>query len=102
MAEEAVNAIEFFRAESCGKCVPCRLGSQRFAAAGANLLAGRVAPEEWEERLRPLLDEMGAVLNSTSICSLGRSVPVPLSTVARFFPEDIAVHFATAHKRAAS
>ena len=31
MAEQAVNCTEFYRNESCGKCVPCRIGSQKLA-----------------------------------------------------------------------
>ena len=42
MADQAVNAVEFFRNESCGKCVPCRLGSQKFASLGAHLLGGKI------------------------------------------------------------
>src|SRR5207302_2508753 len=45
MADQAVNALEFFRNESCGKCVPCRIGSQKMATLGGNLLQGRVKPD---------------------------------------------------------
>jgi len=92
MAEQAVNAVEFFRNESCGKCVPCRLGSQKFASLGAHLLAGEIGAERWKEELLPLMTETGEVLKLTSICGLGRSVPMPLGTVAAFFEEDLARH----------
>ncbi|MDB6146521.1 MAG: nqo, partial [Spartobacteria bacterium] len=42
MAEQAVNSVEFFRNESCGKCVPCRLGSQKLASLGSHLLNGQI------------------------------------------------------------
>ncbi len=42
MTDQAVNATQFFRNESCGKCVPCRLGSQKMAALGENILQGRI------------------------------------------------------------
>src|SRR5206468_749430 len=42
MAAQAVNSMEFFRNESCGKCVPCRLGSQKLASLGANLIGGGI------------------------------------------------------------
>ena len=100
MAEQAVNAVEFFRNESCGKCVPCRLGSQKFASLGAHLLAGKIGPEQWKTELLPLMTETGEVLKLTSICGLGRSVPMPLGTVAAFFEEDIASHLPTATKPA--
>ena len=40
----------------------------------------------------PLMKEMGKAIELTSICGLGRSVPVPLRTVGSFFPEDVANH----------
>ena len=92
MAEQAVNANEFFRNESCGKCVPCRIGSQKFAALGANLLDKGIDRAQWDLELRPLLAELGKVMEFTSICGLGRSVPQPLRTVAEFFEADIDRH----------
>jgi NADH:ubiquinone oxidoreductase subunit F (NADH-binding) len=96
MLEQAVNATEFYRNESCGKCVPCRLGSQKFASLGTHLLNGKIAEERWKEELLPLTREMGKAIELTSICGLGRSVPVPLRTVGTFFEEDVARHFAIA------
>jgi NADH:ubiquinone oxidoreductase subunit F (NADH-binding) len=93
MVDQAVNALEFFRNESCGKCVPCRLGSQKFASLGANLLGGKIAEKRWVEELLPLTKEMGKAIELTSICGLGRSVPVPLRTVGTYFEEDVAKHF---------
>jgi NADH:ubiquinone oxidoreductase subunit F (NADH-binding)/NADH:ubiquinone oxidoreductase subunit E len=92
MADQAVNALQFFRNESCGKCVPCRLGSQKFASLGAHLLAGDITAGRWKDELLPLMTETGEVLKLTSICGLGRSVPMPLGTVASFFEEDLAGH----------
>jgi NADH:ubiquinone oxidoreductase subunit F (NADH-binding) len=94
MVEEALNSMEFYRNESCGKCVPCRLGSQKFVSLGTHLLEGRVAAERWKQELLPLIRELGAAIGSASICGLGRSVPVPLRTVMDFFPGDIAAHLA--------
>jgi NADH:ubiquinone oxidoreductase subunit F (NADH-binding) len=92
MADQAVNAIEFFRNESCGKCVPCRIGSQKFASLGANLVRGKIDEERWKTELLPLMKEMGKAIELTSICGLGRSVPVPLQTAGVFFEEDVAMH----------
>jgi len=88
MAEQAVNALEFFRNESCGKCVPCRIGSQKLANLGANLLAGRIDTTSWSE-LQERLDELGDVMMRTSICGLGRSVPLPLRTLINYFRPDL-------------
>jgi len=92
MAEQAVNSMQFYRNESCGKCVPCRSGSQKMAALGTHLLNGEFTPQYWEKELWPLMNEMGRAIELASICGLGRSVPVPLRTVASFFEKDIERH----------
>jgi NADH:ubiquinone oxidoreductase subunit F (NADH-binding) len=92
MAEQAGNSLNFFRNESCGKCVPCRLGSQKMASLGANILSGKVTAERWKTEIAPLVKDMGRAIELASICGLGRSVPVPLRTVMNYFPEDLAKH----------
>ncbi len=81
---EAINSLEFFRNESCGKCVPCRIGSQKFVSLGTHLIGGKISAERWKNELVPLIKEMGKAIELASICGLGRSVPMPLLTVAQF------------------
>ena len=90
MVAEAVNSMEFYRNESCGKCVPCRVGSQKLVSLGTNLLAQRIDAGRWKSELLPIVKELGKVMELSSICGLGRSVPVPLRTVIDFFPDDLA------------
>jgi NADH:ubiquinone oxidoreductase subunit F (NADH-binding)/NADH:ubiquinone oxidoreductase subunit E len=92
MVEQAVNALEFYRNESCGKCVPCRLGSQKFASLGAHLLKGRIGSERWKNELAPLVREMSKAIELASICGLGRSVPVPLRSIVNYFDDDLQRH----------
>jgi NADH:ubiquinone oxidoreductase subunit F (NADH-binding)/NADH:ubiquinone oxidoreductase subunit E len=92
MAEQAINATEFFRDESCGKCVPCRVGSQKLANLGTNLLARRVDSATWKDKLLPAVEELGKAIQQTSICGLGRSVPLPLLTVIQYFNGDLTRH----------
>jgi NADH:ubiquinone oxidoreductase subunit F (NADH-binding) len=92
MAEQALNSLEFYRNESCGKCVPCRLGSQKFVSLGANLIDGRISSKRWENEVIPLIAEMGKAIELASICGLGRSVPVPLRTAINYFGDDVAKH----------
>ena len=92
MAEEAVNSVEFFRNESCGKCVPCRLGSQKLASLGSHLLNGRINAAEWKDEILPMVKEMGKAIELASICGLGRSVPIPLMIAAAFFEDDVTKH----------
>ena len=92
MAEQSVNSLEFFRNESCGKCVPCRMGSQKMASLGAHLLTGNIDATRWKNEIVPLVKDMGKAIELASICGLGRSVPVPLRTVMNYFPADLAKH----------
>ena len=94
MVAEAVKSLEFYRNESCGKCVPCRIGSQKMVSLAANLLDGKIGRARWEGELVPLLKELGNTIGLVSICGLGRSIPMPLGTVISYFPEDIARHLA--------
>jgi formate dehydrogenase beta subunit len=92
MADQAVNSVEFFRNESCGKCVPCRLGSQKLASLGSHLLDGQISAAMWKDEILPMVKEMGKAIELASICGLGRSVPIPLMIAAAFFEEDVAKH----------
>jgi NADH:ubiquinone oxidoreductase subunit F (NADH-binding) len=94
MAEQAVKSLEFFRNESCGKCVPCRLGSQKMVSLGANLVGGQISAERWKNELVPLISELGKAIEMASICGLGRSVPQPLRTVINYFGDDVEKHLA--------
>ena len=92
MAEQAVNSMEFFRNESCGKCVPCRTGSQKMASLGTHLMGGQIDAGRWKDEIVPLVKDMSKAIELASICGLGRSVPVPLRTVMNYFPADLAKH----------
>jgi NADH:ubiquinone oxidoreductase subunit F (NADH-binding)/NADH:ubiquinone oxidoreductase subunit E len=94
MVDQAVNAMEFYRNESCGKCVPCRIGSQKMASLGSHLLAGSIEADRWKNELLPLMKEMSKAVELASICGLGRSVPVPLRAVTSFFASDVDRHLA--------
>jgi NADH:ubiquinone oxidoreductase subunit F (NADH-binding)/NADH:ubiquinone oxidoreductase subunit E len=95
MAVEALNSIEFYRVESCGKCVPCRLGSQKLASLTGHLVAGNISAKRWNDELVPVIKEMSKAIELASICGLGRSVPVPLLTAISFFDDDIDHHLTT-------
>jgi NADH-quinone oxidoreductase subunit F len=61
-----LRIAEFFRDESCGQCVPCRIGTVRQEEAIRRVLAA--GSEE-----RPLLREVGGVMRDSSICGLGQT-----------------------------
>jgi NADH:ubiquinone oxidoreductase subunit F (NADH-binding) len=102
MVEQAVNAIEFFRNESCGKCVPCRVGSQKLVSLGRNLMQHRIDANHWDGELLEIVQALGKALESTSICGLGRSVPLPLRTVIQFFKDDLNRYLQAPASRTAS
>ncbi|MCX8512751.1 MAG: NAD(P)H-dependent oxidoreductase subunit E [Chthoniobacteraceae bacterium] len=92
MAEQALYSMEFYRNESCGKCVPCRLGSQKMTSLAASLLAGKIDATTWKEELVPMMKDLLGAIEMSSICGLGRSVPAPLRTLMNFFPADVTKH----------
>jgi NADH:ubiquinone oxidoreductase subunit F (NADH-binding)/NADH:ubiquinone oxidoreductase subunit E len=77
----AVNFTRFFRNESCGKCVPCRLGSQKLYQLGHDLLAERNPTDETRTDVDALTDALG----QTAICGLGHVAGVPLRTALTYF-----------------
>jgi NADH:ubiquinone oxidoreductase subunit F (NADH-binding)/NADH:ubiquinone oxidoreductase subunit E len=87
MLDMALNATQFFRNESCGKCVPCRVGSQKLVA----MLTGWTHGEGSRDDLG-LLDELTDALRLTSICGLGQVVPAPIASVLKHFREEVESH----------
>ena len=87
MLDMALNAIRFFRNESCGKCVPCRLGTQKMVDMLSAWTQGRFSPDQM-----PLLEELSQMMQSASLCGLGQIAPVPVLSVIKHFPEQIKEH----------
>jgi NADH:ubiquinone oxidoreductase subunit F (NADH-binding) len=89
MVASALNCTQFFRNESCGKCVPCRVGSQKLVDLTGELLAGKSS----RARLG-LVGELAEAMTLTSICGLGQVASNPLTSALRHFPEDVERYFA--------
>jgi NADH:ubiquinone oxidoreductase subunit F (NADH-binding)/NADH:ubiquinone oxidoreductase subunit E len=87
MLDMALNATRFFRNESCGKCVPCRVGSQKMV----DLLTAWTMGEGSSSDMG-LIDELSDALRLTSICGLGQVVPAPISSVLKHFREEVDAH----------
>jgi NADH-quinone oxidoreductase subunit F len=66
-----MRVAAFFRNESCGQCVPCRVGTVRQQEALARLLAGE--PRGGVERELALIAEVGQCMRDASICGLGQT-----------------------------
>ena len=68
----------FFRDESCGQCVPCRVGTVRQEEALARL--ERDAPIGSRETEMALLDDLARVMRDASICGLGQTAPAAITS----------------------
>lgn len=84
----AANVVAFFRNESCGKCVPCRVGSEKAVQMLEGALAGH-----GKKRHLAMLPELGEALEQTSICGLGQVAIAPFLSVMKAFPEEVAARF---------
>jgi NADH:ubiquinone oxidoreductase subunit F (NADH-binding)/NADH:ubiquinone oxidoreductase subunit E len=87
MLDMALNAVRFFRNESCGKCVPCRVGSAKLTELLAAWSRGEHGPSD-----ETLIDELNHTLRLTSICGLGQVVPVPIQSVLTHFRSEVDAH----------
>jgi len=75
----AVNVLRFFRDESCGKCVPCRVGSAKAHIILDDLLRRGGGPADVNGEVRDLAE----VMRRTSICGLGQVALGPVSSVLK-------------------
>ncbi|RPI56679.1 MAG: nitroreductase family protein [Acidobacteria bacterium] len=92
MLDMALNAVRFFRNESCGKCVPCRVGSSKLTDLLAAWTRGEHGPSD-----AALIDDLTHALRLTSICGLGQVVPAPIQSVLTHFRAEVDAH--VAHRR---
>ena len=84
MLELALNVGRFFRNESCGKCVPCRVGSEKIVMLLENILDGNGSMADLD-----LIEELSDTMALTSICGLGQAAPNPILSVIKYFKDDI-------------
>jgi NADH:ubiquinone oxidoreductase subunit F (NADH-binding)/NADH:ubiquinone oxidoreductase subunit E len=91
MLDMALNAVRFYRNESCGKCVPCRSGSQKMAELLTRWTQGGISESEFRADLG-LVDELSAAMSLTSICGLGQIAPAPVQSVLKHFRGEVERH----------
>jgi NADH:ubiquinone oxidoreductase subunit F (NADH-binding)/(2Fe-2S) ferredoxin/Pyruvate/2-oxoacid:ferredoxin oxidoreductase delta subunit len=87
MVNVAQYFLKFLLDESCGKCVPCRLGVRRLYETVTEIAEGRGTPE-----MLPLLEETAEVVSTASLCALGKTAPNPLLTTLKYFREEYEAH----------
>jgi NADH:ubiquinone oxidoreductase subunit F (NADH-binding) len=88
MMDQAVNATEFFRNESCGKCVPCRIGCQKLVEIGQSLRNGRYEAEG-PEAVEGMVNDLRRAMEMASICGLGMVGANPIGSVLQLFRDDV-------------
>ena len=76
--EYALNAMRFFKEESCGKCTPCRVGTDKATEL--------MSEEKWD--LEKLTD-LATVMAEASICGLGQAAPNPLLSTIKYFGDEL-------------
>ncbi len=79
----AANVVRFFRNESCGKCVPCRDGTEKAVAMLDSAIPGG-EEIDWET-----MRKLEMLLVETSICGLGYVALNPLMSAAKYWPEEV-------------
>ncbi len=86
MPEMLLSMLKFFRHESCGKCSPCRNGTDTLV----RLLEKMIAGEGNEEDLK-LIEKTASIMNKTCLCALGQSPFIPIRTIFRYFKHEFKI-----------
>ncbi len=97
MVDLARFFLAFTQSESCGKCVPCRIGTKRMLETVTRICEGKGEPED--------VDNLEALANdicATSLCGLGQTAPNPVLTTIRYFRHEYDEHIVDHHCRAGS
>jgi NADH-quinone oxidoreductase subunit F len=92
MVDVARYFVEFTHSESCGKCVPCRVGLNKALRILSSITTGGGSREQMT-----LLDELGRMIRESSLCGLGQSAPNPVLTTIRHFRDEYEDHI-VAHR----
>jgi bidirectional [NiFe] hydrogenase diaphorase subunit len=83
MPEFAKFFMDFCMDESCGKCVPCRVGTVQIWKLLDKITSGNGVPEDLDK-----LERLCDMVKSTSLCGLGQSAPNPVLSTLRFFRDE--------------
>jgi NADH-quinone oxidoreductase subunit F len=79
--------LSFTQAESCGKCVPCRVGTGQMLAILERITEGQGEPGDLDQ-----LERLAQTVKDGSLCALGGTAPNPVLTTLRYFREEYEEH----------
>lgn len=87
MVDTARFFLDFTRKESCGKCVPCRIGTRHMHDILSRICNGKGQEEDIEE-----LEQLAHHVKSASLCGLGQTAPNPVLTTLKYFRDEYREH----------
>jgi NADH-quinone oxidoreductase subunit F len=87
MVDVARFFMDFCQDESCGKCVPCRVGTKKMLDILTDICEGRGKEGDIE-----LLEEMAALIKDSALCGLGQTAPNPVLSTIRYFRHEYEAH----------
>ena len=87
MVDVAKYFMDFCREESCGKCIPCRVGTYQL-----HLLLSRISQGEASLDDLRRLEELAGMVSRTSLCGLGQNAPNPVFSTLRYFRDEYLEH----------
>jgi NADH:ubiquinone oxidoreductase subunit F (NADH-binding)/(2Fe-2S) ferredoxin len=87
MVDVARYFLDFLKEESCGKCVPCREGIRRMLEILTRITEGEATLADLDT-----LDGLSKVVQSASLCGLGKSAPNPVLSTLRYFRDEYVAH----------
>ena len=87
MVDVAKFFMDFCREESCGKCLPCRVGTEEMYRLLDRISSGRASPAHLEQ-----LERLAAMVKATSLCGLGQGSPNPVFSTLRYFKDEYLAH----------
>ncbi len=79
--------LQFIQAESCGKCVPCRVGNKQLLDLLVKISKGLGNIDDFE-----LLEELAFTISQGSLCGLGKTAPNPVITTLTYFRDEYKAH----------
>ncbi len=88
LTEVLSRIVSFFEHESCGKCTPCREGTDRMLELMNKINSGKGSAIDME-----LLKKLGRVMSYSSLCGLGQAAPIPVLTMIEHFKSDFEVNY---------
>ena len=92
MVDVARFFLEFVQEESCGKCVPCRVGTKRMLEILERIGSGLGVEGDIER-----LIELGESIRDTALCGLGQTAPNPVLSAIRHFRHEFEEHIRDRH-----